>query len=542
MALYLGLDSSTQSLTAVLIEVGANDERNVLFQHSLLFDSEFPGYGTRHGVLPPSHPQEAHSSPLLWAEALDRMFEVIAAECGPRLSELVAIAGSGQQHGSVYLRREAADVLPRLNPERPLALQLEGIFSRPTSPIWMDSSTAAQCQEITSRIGGAERLAQLTGSRAFERFTGPQIRKFYQTDGEAYAATDRIHLVSSFLASLLAGRHAPIDLGDGAGMNLMDLARRDWASDALEVTAPDLADKLPRIAESWTDIGRLSRYWVERYGFPANAQVIAWSGDNPCSLIGVGLVCPGRIAISLGTSDTLFGFMPSPRVDPDGRGHVFGSPTGDYMSLICFLNGSLARERICKQYGLDWDGFSDLLRSTAPGNGGQVLLPWFEAEITPHVAEPGERRYGGLQPSDPAANVRAVVEAQMMATSIHSEWMGVDIETIYATGGGARNREILRVMADVHDANVFQLEVEDSAALGAALRAFHAAEVAVGREPEWTDVVRGFVEPAQSGMIAPDPDATALYACLKEAYRVCERHALTGDGDPEGALERFRKP
>ncbi len=72
----------------------------------------------------------------------------------------------------------------------------------------------------------------------------------------------------------------------------------------------------------------------------------------PCSLVGVGLVREGRLAISLGTSDTVFGLMREPRVDRTGTGHVFGAPTGDYMGLTCFKNGSLARERIRDQFGL----------------------------------------------------------------------------------------------------------------------------------------------------------------------------------------------
>ena len=104
-----------------------------------------------------------------------------------------------------------------------------------------------------------------------------------------YAATDRVHLVSSWLASLLTGATAAIDPGDGSGMNLMDLATKAWSPDALAATAPNLAAELPRIAESWTILGTLSPNWQRRHGLPA-ARVAAWSGDNPCSLVRTGLV------------------------------------------------------------------------------------------------------------------------------------------------------------------------------------------------------------------------------------------------------------
>src|SRR5437763_2209680 len=212
MPLYLGLDSSTQSLTAILLEI-EGDRKRIVFQSTLAFDEALPQYGTRHGVLPSNDDKVAVSSPLMWAEALDVMMERVARS-GADLTCLAAISGSAQQHGSVYLNAGARSILERLDPARPLAGQLGGALSRPVAPIWMDSSTADECSELTAAVGGAAALAERSGSRAFERFTGPQIRKFLKQDPAGYAATDRIHLVSSFLASLLTGHDAPVDPGD----------------------------------------------------------------------------------------------------------------------------------------------------------------------------------------------------------------------------------------------------------------------------------------------------------------------------------------
>jgi xylulokinase len=523
MAFYIGLDSSTQSLTAIAIEVD-DAHRRVVFQRSLNFDRQFPRYGTLNGVLPQTEPLVATSSPLMWAEALDRMMGIIARESGIDLSRVRAISGSGQQHGSVYLNPSWTRVLAESDARKALVDQIGGMFARPDSPIWMDSSTASQCAAITRAVGGERALARLTGSRAFERFTGPQIRKFFEQNPSGYERTARIHLVSSFMASLLAGADAPIEPGDGSGMNLMDISARRWAPAALEATAPGLEQKLPALRPSWTVAGRLSPFWVQRHGFPP-ARVVAWSGDNPCSLIGTGLVREGRIGISLGTSDTLFGFMREAAVDPSGTGHVFGSPTGDYMSLVCFKNGSLARDRIRDGAALDWPGFSRVLRETPPGNGGRLMLPWFDAEITPEVLEPGVRRFG-LDPDDGPANVRAVVEAQMMAMANHSAWMGVSVKTIHATGGASKNREILQVMADVFGADVCQLEAGNSACLGAALRAWHADELAEGRQVPWEEIVAGFAEPAAGSLVRPAPSSVEIYEPLRAVYAALEAKAL----------------
>jgi xylulokinase len=538
MSTYLGFDCSTQSLSAIAIRV-EGDRREVVFERSLRFDEAMPEYGTRYGVLPGSDPLVAVSPPAMWADALDRMMGTIASDGSVDLADVRAVAGSGQQHGSVYVTAEAAPRWASLDPSRALAPQLEGTFSRPVSPIWMDASTAAQCAQITSAVGGAAYLAQTTGSRAFERFTGPQVRKFLQEDPAGFARTCRVHLVSSFLASVLAGRHAPIDPGDGAGMNLMDLATGRWSAVAAHATGPGVLERLPAIAPSWTVVGPLSSYWQRRHGLPA-AKVVAWSGDNPCSLVGTGLVRTGRIAISLGTSDTVFGYMPEPRVDASGTGHVFGAPIGGFMGLTCFRNGSLARERVKDELGLDWEGFSAALRTTRPGNGGAVMLPWFESEITPAVLTPGVRTYG-LAPDDGPARVRAVVEGQMIAMARHSKWMGVAVDTIHATGGASANRDLLQVMADVFGAQVFQFEVGNSACLGAALRAYHADVVDAGRAITWDEVIEGFAMPVAASRVPPRREFADLYAALGLVHDACEAHALRGGDDPAPRLEQFRQ-
>jgi xylulokinase len=526
MPLYVGFDCSTQGLTTTVIEVEPS-RRAIVHQRALEFDRELPHYRTEHGTLrDDSDPHVVVAPPLMWVEALDLAMQRLSRDLGPDIARVRAIAGSGQQHGSIYLNDRAARTLRALNSDEPLAPQLHDVFSRAVSPIWMDSSTGRQSAEITHALGGLAAVIELTGSRAFERFTGSQIRKFFEEDPRAYEATARIHLVSSFLASVLAGADAPIDHGDGSGMTLMDIRNRCWAREALEATAPGLDAKLPTLVPSWSRVGGLAPYWQNRYGFPA-ADIIAWSGDNPCSLIGTGLVREGRVAISLGTSDTVFGLMREPAVDHSGAGSVFASPTGDYMGLTCFSNGSLARERVRTHFGHTWEQFSDALRRTPPGNNGALMLPWFEPEITPTVVRPRLCRYG-LSEHDAGANVRAVIEAQALAMKRHSAWMGVRVETIHATGGASANREILRIISDVFDAVVYQFAISNSAALGAALRALHAHALASGAPVTWDDVISGFAEPIAASRIEPITENVRTYREMEQRHAEFEARELQG--------------
>ena len=188
----------------------------------------------------------------------------------------------------------------------------------------------------------------------------------------------------------------------------------------------------------------------------------------------------------------------------------------------------MARERVRDAFGLTWSGFSAALAATPPGNDGRILLPWFDPEITPHVPVAGARRFD-LDEADGPANVRAVVEAQMMSMAIHSAWMqggAWPVSRIHATGGASTNREILRVMADVFGADVYQLEVANSACLGAALRARHAHAIADGRPLEWDDIIRGVVDPIATSRLQPDRGRHAMYKDLMRVYAAREAEAL----------------
>ena len=505
MARFLGLDASTQSLTALVIDT---DTGAVCANHSVVFGERLPQYQSPKGFLAHQNPRVRHSDPLMWVEALELLLGDLV-KAGVDLGSVRGVSGAGQQHGSVYLAR-SFDTVGSWSIDRSLRDQVQPLLSRRTSPIWMDSATSAECAEITRAAGGDEHVVAVTGSRAIERFTGPQIRKFYRDSPEDWARTCEIHLVSSFMASLLVARSAPIDLGDGAGMNLLDLGSGTWSADLLDATAPGLGAKLRPPVPCAIQVGVVADFFVKKYGFSPDTPVIAFTGDNPSSLIGMGASRPGTAVISLGTSDTVFAAMAAPRTDPRGYGHVFGNPAGGFLALACFANGSLAREEIAHRFGLDWDAFADaILGHTRPGNGGNLLLPYFVPEITPRLPLPVVRWFGSrafVDGHDPSAAARAVVETQALSMRLHSRWIGEDMDPILVTGGASRNPGILRVLADVFQARIVPLQVSNSSALGAALRAAQA----VGGT-SWDELARRFSAPADHLAVKPDPSARAAY-------------------------------
>ena len=155
-------------------------------------------------------------------------------------------------------------MLSSCQPDKFLHQQLSSAFSVQDSPVWMDSSTTQQCRTLEQAVGGPARLSEITGSRAYERFTGSQIAKLREERPEVYNNTERISLVSSFAASLFTGTIVDIDWSDAGGMNLLDINTKTWDETLLEAVGPDMSSKLGTPVESNTVVGRVSEYMQER--------------------------------------------------------------------------------------------------------------------------------------------------------------------------------------------------------------------------------------------------------------------------------------
>ncbi|XP_048367815.1 xylulose kinase isoform X2 [Sphaerodactylus townsendi] len=342
----------------------------------------------------------------------------------------------------------------------------------------MDSSTKDQCCSLESAVGSAQKLADITGSRAYERFTGNQIAKIYSQNPEVYAQTERISLVSSFAASLFLGAYARIDYSDGSGMNLLHIREKIWNLVCLDACAAGLEKKLGQPVPCSKILGSVSPYYVKRYGFKANCKVVAFTGDNPASLAGMRLA-EGDIAISLGTSDTLFLWIREPKPALDG--HILCSPveTNAYMALLCFKNGSLMREKIRDELASgSWEEFSKALTSTPAGNSGNIGFYFDVMEIIPEAV--GIHRFDSQNSSVPLfpkeVEIRALIEGQFMVKRLHAEKLGYKIlptTRILATGGASHNKEILQILSDVFSAPVYTIDTANSACLGSAYRAIH---------------------------------------------------------------------
>uniref|UniRef100_A0A452TH21 Xylulose kinase n=1 Tax=Ursus maritimus TaxID=29073 RepID=A0A452TH21_URSMA len=525
LALFCSPASMRRACLGYSVKVVAVDaELNVFYEDSVNFDRDLLEYGTQGGVHVHEDGLTVTSPVLMWVQVSTRIPDPLLRP-GPHWEMEVSLAP--RQHGSVYWKTGASGVLTSLSPDLLLHKQLQACFSIRDSPVWMDSSTTAQCRQLEAAVGGAQALSGLTGSRAYERFTGNQIAKIYQQNPEAYSHTERISLVSSFAASLFLGSYSPIDYSDGSGMNLLQIQDKVWSQVCLGACAPHLEEKLGSPVPSCSVVGAISSYYVQRYGFSPGCKVVAFTGDNPASLAGMRLE-EGDIAVSLGTSDTLFLWLREPM--PALEGHIFCNPVDarHYMALLCFKNGSLMREKIRDESAsCSWSDFSEALQSTEMGNGGNLGFYFDVMEITPEII--GRHRFSAenqVSAFPRAVEIRALIEGQFMAKRIHAEALGYRVmpkTKILATGGASHNRDILQVLADVFGAPVYVTDTANSACVGSAYRAFQG--LAAGTDVPFSEVVKLAPNPRLAA--TPTAGASQVYEALLPRYAKLEQRILS---------------
>jgi xylulokinase len=483
----LGIDIGTGGTRAVLLDGGGRVVSSATAAH--------PPFASPHAGWAEQNPCD------WWAAACSAIPECLTR--GKTAGgEISAIALTGQMHGLVLLDRGGSVLRPSI--------------------IWCDQRTEVECREITEKVGAA-RLMELTANPALTNFTLPKIWWVQKHEPGIWARAGTILLPKDYICLRLSGSRAT-DVADASGTLLFDVANRQWSRPMMEVSRLN-ADLLPTVFESCEISGHVSEEGARTTGLRAGIPVVSGAGDQAAGAVGAGIVRPGAVSATIGTSGVVFAATAEPVRDPAGRIHTFCHAVPHRWHVMGVTQAAGYSLRWFRdQFGATGDpaqdGYERLMTeaSAAPaGSDGLLWAPYLMGERTPHLDPYARGALVGISARHTRAHViRAILEGVAFSLrdslTIFAE-LKIPVESIRLGGGGARGALWRQIQADVYGMPVGALEVEEGPAYGAALL----AGVGVGN---WTSVENASDATVHVlKRIEPEPQSVTLMNRQYEAYR-----------------------
>ncbi|MCM2579569.1 xylulokinase [Streptomyces meridianus] len=420
--LVVGVDSSTQSATALVVDAGTGEV--VARGRAPHRVSDGPG---------------RESDPEQWWEALAAALR----QCGPAARDAVAVSVAGQQHGLVTLDGRGAPVRPAL--------------------LWNDVRSAPQRDRLLGRLGGAAAWAERVGSVPAPAFTVTKWAWLAEHEPEAARATTGVRLPHDFLTERLTGR-ATTDRGDVSGTGWWATATGSYDEEILGIAGLDRG-LLPEVLEPGEPAGEV-RSALPGLPLRPGALVAAGTGDNMAAALGLGLR-PGRPVLSLGTSGTVYAVSQQRPADPTGAVNGFADARGDWLPLACTLNCTLAVDRVAALLGRD--------REAVEAGGSVVALPFLDGERTPDLPD-ASGLLTGLRHDTTAGQILQAAYDGAVHTLMTALERVLDADAdpagpLLLIGGGARGRAWRDTVLRLSGRPVLVPEAQDLVALGAAVQA-----------------------------------------------------------------------
>jgi xylulokinase len=434
------------------VDVGTGGTRAILIDRS---GKVLASCSSEHAPIHSEHIGWAEQDPEDWWRAAQEAIAEILAQSKLTGSEIEAIGLTGQMHGCVMLDSNGEVLRPAL--------------------IWADQRTQPQCDWLTEKIG-FERLIELTANPALPNFTLTKLLWVREHQPEIFARIAHVLCPKDYVRYRLTGEFA-MDMQEASGTLLLDVAHRRWSNEVAEAAGIPM-QWLPRLFEGPEICARISHTGASVTGLAAGTPVAAGAGDQGAGAVGMGILAPGSVSATIGTSGVVFAATDAPTMDRLGRLHTFCHAAPGRWHVMGVTNGaglSLRYFRDTFAPDLSYDALSALAAEAPAGSDGLLWAPYLFGERTPHLDPNARAAFAGITASHTRAHfIRAVLEGVAMSLrdtfTLFSE-LRIPVDSIRLGGGGARGLLWRQIQADVYGQPVEILQAEEGGAFGAALLA-----------------------------------------------------------------------
>jgi xylulokinase len=480
--MWLGVDIGTGGSRALLI-----DERGAVRA----------GFTAPHEEMRMERPLWAEQRPENWWDAAVLAIRGVLAEAGISGSQVKGIGLSGQMHGLVMLDGTGSVIRPAL--------------------IWCDQRSQAQVDAVNAQLG-RENILRYIANPVLTGFTLPKLLWVRDNEPHLFARMRRMLLPKDYIRFCLTGEFAT-EVSDASGTALFDVVNRRWSYEMIDGLGLNRTT-LPKCYESSEISGKITPRVAEQTGLAAGTPVVGGGGDQAASAVGNGIVEPGIVSCTLGTSGVVFAHMDQVAYDPAGRVHTFCHAVRDKWHVMGVTQGaglSLQWFRNQLAPGTAYDELMKEAEQSPAGAQGLFWLPYLMGERTPHLDATARGGWIGLTNSHRRADlIRSIIEgvsySQRDCLDIVAG-LGVPLNSVRASGGGAKSPFWRQLLADILGKRVVTLETQEGSAYGAALLAL----AGTGEYSSVPDVCRNTVRETES--VTPRAAESAYYGKAHGVYK-----------------------
>ncbi len=479
---WMGIDVGTGGTRALLVDAHGRVRHTAMHAHQDMRMEK---------------PLWAEQDPGDWWAAAQSAVRAVLKKAHATGDDIRGIGLSGQMHGLTLLDEANRVIRPAL--------------------IWCDQRSQAQVDGINA-IVGVSGMLEATANPVLTGFTLPKLLWVRDNEPANSARVRHVLLPKDYVRFGLTGEYAS-DVSDASGTALFNVVNRQWALDLATKLGVDSAI-LPRVYESDQVTGYVTKQAAESTGLKPGTPVVAGAGDQAASAIGNGIVTPGVVSCTLGTSGVVFSYLREPNYDERGRVHTFCHAVQDAWHVMGVTQGAgLSLQWFRKELspGVEYDALMDEAAQSEPNAKGLFWLPYLMGERTPHLDSTIRGGWIGLTASHKRADlIRALIEGVCYSQKDCLdlvEMLGGRVESVRVSGGGARSEFWRRVLASVLNREVVRLETEEGSAYGAALLALAGCE----RGGD----VRGVCEEAvnERDIVPPDTQWRDVYLVGHKTYQ-----------------------
>ena len=470
------------------IDLGTSGCKTVLVSR----DGRILAAATAEYALSTPKPLWSEQDPHDWWKGLVSSVKAVVAKCPGEIIEGIGIGG--QMHGATLLDENDQVVRPAI--------------------LWNDGRCQAECDLIHKKFPG---VIKETGNRALVGFTAPKLLWVQAHEPKVWKKVRTVLLPKDYLRLRLTGEKVA-EMSDGAGMLLLDVAKRRWSAKMLKVCNID-ESFLGRLIEGTEIGGTVTAAAAAELGIPVGVPVVGGAGDQAAGAVGAGCVTPGQTTISLGTSGVVFTTTKGYSPEKDGRLHTFCHAlpnTWHQMGVMLSAAGSLQWYRDTCAPGTEFDALCAAAGDAPLGAEGLTFLPYLTGERTPLCDAQARGAFIGLTRMHTQKYLtRAVLEGISLGLAESLRLIraaGTTVKEVTVTGGGTRSDVWMQILANVCDARVILREGADAgpALGGARLALVGACGVSVKKACAPGPLVKTFI---------PDKKAVKAYAAVGERFR-----------------------